>query len=252
VEMYMHAQVVARVPGTRCNGLFFSTRSDASHPASLADEMANGDLDGDLFLVMYDAPLVMNLQQKLPWRASVGAAAAAAPAARTGGISGSLATHFIDARHSRSSMVGSCALQLLAIADRFDLAHPDAVALGGAYYLALDGEASCEPQLKLAWNQRRRWPAWMRPRTLRADIEFVQTNSCLSQMWNANLRGSGSSASSAPSWAWMDPDLNVSFSRHTGEKREVRGFAELKKKWEKLRKEYGVQMKEARRNRLEP
>jgi len=36
----------------------------------------------------------------------------------------------------------------------------------------------------------------------------------------------------------------VSFSRHTGEKREVRGFAELKKKWEKLRKEYGVQMKE--------
>ena len=42
----------------------------------------------------------------------------------------------------------------------------------------------------------------------------------------------------------MDPDLNVSRSRYTAEEREVRGFAELKKKWKRLRKEYGVQMGE--------
>ena len=148
-------------------------------------------------------------------------------------------------------MVGSCANQLLAVADQLGLAHSDAVALGGAYYLALDGEASSEPPLSLEWEQRRRWPDWMAARTSRADIEFVRTRSFLSDLWHAELRGGGGSDGLAVQSAWLDPDLNVARSR-AGEERAVPGFAELKSKWKRLRRQFGAQMGEVRREGLQP
>ena len=188
--------VLAGQSGERCHALFFSTQSDAEHPGSLADKFAGGDLDGDMFTVIYDANLVGNVQNRPPWRAPPSSATVkdASSAISPNKISSGLADHFMHARHTRASLVGSCALQLLAIGDFFGLQHKDAIELGGAYYLALDSEINQEPRLSLSKAQKTRWPEWMRERTSRHDVRFEKTESLLSAMYDAELKPAAESA----------------------------------------------------------
>jgi len=237
-------QVLEGLPAPRCNAIFFSSHGNRS----LADEMAGGDLDGDIFVVIADPNIVGNVHTKDAWRADRVAMdrnvqrAAKKTSASTGS---ELVDHFLKIRHSTCSTVGSCANQLLAVADLHGLSHPDAATLGTVYYHALDGEITEAPKLSLSLKQ---WPCWMESRTNRTGITFVRTNSILSDMWCTNLGcdserdGESMPRDDERTTFHVDRDLDLSRDVHTGDKRSIHDFERLVKKWKKLRKDYGHRM----------
>ena len=180
----------------RCNGLFFSVRGRRS----LADMIANSDLDGDVFTVIADPDVVHNFDASEPWvepQLRSGAAPPPPPppspaAASAEALERSLFELAIRTKYSKSATVGAAANLLKRIIDLEPLgpASPRALALCDIYYEALDATGDAAARA-LPSASERRCPAHFFDKLNRSGGGFqrVETDTTLSKLWRALAPG---------------------------------------------------------------
>ncbi|CAI0543503.1 unnamed protein product [Linum tenue] len=99
-------------------GIFFPTDG----PRSLADEMANGDYDGDMFLVSKYPQLLESFRQSAPWEANSSLTKSPSKAPRSMSdeeLENVLFHSFLKTRFQPSATTGMAAESWLAMMDRF-------------------------------------------------------------------------------------------------------------------------------------